>query len=387
MLALCRAAAAELADGPWGLSEVEVVAVDDGSMDGSAQIAAAVPGVRLVRHEVNRGYGAALKTGFAAARGEWLAFLDGDGTCDPRSLGILLAKGRAEGLDVVLGARLHQGSHMPAMRVIGNRIFRTLLGLFGARDLSDVATGIRVLRREAYERMAPLPDGMSFTPAMSARALLDPALKIGEAPVPYEERVGVSKLNPLLDGALFTRVILEAALVYRPRALFGWAAAGLLALAGALFCLRLGGPASPFLYLLDAGHAETWMYFRFVLIAVCVALAAFLTGLGLLAQVLVGVVHRGRDGALVGPGAAGPWVRRLPGIGALSFLAGVLVNLPALSSYAHTGRISADFWTLPLIGAVLTCVGVQLIGLGVAARIAEILWERERRRVGGPPKA
>src|SRR5688572_31349454 len=63
---------------------VEVILVDDGSTDKTAELAAGVPGVRVLRHERNRGYGAAIKTGFAAAKGSWLGFLDADGTCDPR---------------------------------------------------------------------------------------------------------------------------------------------------------------------------------------------------------------------------------------------------------------------------------------------------------------
>ncbi|MBI3299994.1 MAG: glycosyltransferase family 2 protein [Elusimicrobia bacterium] len=381
VLGRCCAAADALAKGPHGFLEVEVIAVDDGSSDGSAALAGKVPGVRLVRHVDNRGYGAAIMSGFAAARGDWLAFLDGDGTCDPASFAALMSKAAADELDVVLGARLHGGSRMPGYRAFGNRLFGTLLGLFGARGSFDVASGIRVLRRTAYERMVPLPEGMSFTPAMSARALLDPALRLGEVPVPYDERVGDSKLAPLRDGLRFARVILEAALVYRPGRLFGWAAAGLFLLAAALFVLRLGGPAAPLGHLLREGRAEAWMHFRFILIAVCASSAAFLAALGLLAQVLVGVVHRDRGGELAGPGAAGALVRWLPLGGALSFAAGVLVNAPALASYARTGQISGDYWTLPIVGGVLTGVGIQLVGFWAAARIAGLLRARERSRV------
>lgn len=182
VLRRCVTAAGELSRERPDLAEVEVVAVDDGSRDASAERAGRVSGVRLVRHERNRGYGAALKSGFEAARGDWLAFLDGDGTCCPLSLGGLLDKALEEELDVVIGARLHDGSRMPLLRAAGNHLFRGLVGALGGGGVSDVASGIRVLRRTAYEAMAPLPDGMDFSPAMSARAILDPAMRLGEAP-------------------------------------------------------------------------------------------------------------------------------------------------------------------------------------------------------------
>ncbi|MDE2292686.1 MAG: glycosyltransferase family 2 protein, partial [Elusimicrobia bacterium] len=351
--------------------------VDDGSRDGSARAARAVAGVRLISHRDNRGYGAALKTGFSVARGEWVAFLDGDGTCDPACLEALFERAWAADLDVVIGGRLHSESRMPLVRGAGNRFFRALASLCGAQGVGDVASGIRVVRRSAYERMAPLPDGMDFTPAMSARALLDPDLRLGELPVPYGDRAGSSKLAPLADGLRFMRVIVEAGLLYRPRLLFGWAAAGLLALSAALFALRLGGPSSPLADLFAGTGAARWMYFRFILIAACAASAAFLAALGLVAQALVDVVHRaGRAG---GPGPAARLARSLPVLGALLFGAGVLVNLPPLASYARTGHIPDDYWALPLAGGVLSVTGLELWGFWVAARIAELLWQRRPR--------
>lgn len=378
VLAACAAAARKMeAD---GLGAVEVIAVDDGSTDGSLAEARAVDGVRVLSHGANRGYGAALRTGFEAARGAWLAFLDADGTCDPAALAGMLAKARSEGWDVVVGARLHEGACMPPVREAGNRLFRALLRLAGVRGVTDVASGIRVLSREAYRRMAPLPSGMSFTPAMSARALLDPALSIGEVPVPYAERVGSSKLCPLCDGMMFMRVIVAAALVYRPQRVFGWAAAGLVALSAALFSFALGGPASPLLALMEGDGAQPWMYFRFVLIAVCFSLAVFLVSLGAVAQSLVGVIHRDRTGAPVGLRRVGALARVLPVAGPLFFAAGVAVNVRPLASYLRTGHIPGDFWVTPLVGGVLTALGVQFVGFWVAAKIAEMLLERERSR-------
>lgn len=378
VLRRCVTAAAGLRLGRPDLAEVEVIAVDDGSRDASAERAARVAGVRLVRHEGNRGYGAALKTGFETARGDWLAFLDGDGTCCPLSLGNLLDKALAEELDVVIGARLHDGSRMPPLRAAGNRLFRWLVGALGGGGVSDVASGIRVLRRTGYEAMAPLPDGMDFSPAMSARAILDPALRLGEVPVWYDERVGDSKLSAVRDGLRFLRVILETGLVYRPRAFFGWCASILAALSALLFSFALGGPEAPLAYVLRERAAAEWMYFRFILIAVFVSLAAFLSALGVVAQALVGVVHRGRDGRFVGPGSGPALTRLFPAVGSTLFVLGVAANARPLAAYWRTGNIAHEFWVEPIVGGVMTAVGIQLWGFWAAGRIAELLWERQR---------
>jgi len=107
-----------------GIRDYEIVIVDDGSRDRTAERIAAYPDVRLVRHARNQGYGAALKTGFAAARGAWIAFLDADGTYPPEHLADLLAVGARDGADLVVGSRMRGGdSGMPLVRRVGNALF------------------------------------------------------------------------------------------------------------------------------------------------------------------------------------------------------------------------------------------------------------------------
>jgi glycosyltransferase involved in cell wall biosynthesis len=179
-----------------GFTDWEVIVVDDGSRDRTAEIVSAYPEVRLIRHPVNRGYGAALKTGFAHARGEWLAFLDADATYPPESLPDLYRAARASGADMVVGSRMGRAeSEMPLVRRIGNWGFAFLLRVLGSAAISDSASGMRLLRREILERLYPLPDGLNFTPAMSARAIYE-GLRMIEVPIPYRERLGQSKLHP-----------------------------------------------------------------------------------------------------------------------------------------------------------------------------------------------
>jgi glycosyltransferase involved in cell wall biosynthesis len=120
--------------------------------------------VQLIKHEKNRGYGGALKTGFACAQGNLLSFLDADGTYPPERLPEL-CRAIMNGADLAIGSRMSGGaSGMPATRRLGNHLFARLVSLIGNQPVTDSASGMRVFRRETLARMYPLPDGLNFTP-------------------------------------------------------------------------------------------------------------------------------------------------------------------------------------------------------------------------------
>ena len=169
-----------------------------------------------VRFRKNRGYGAAIKAGFAAAPGELVGFIDADGTCDPEFSVQLINHLLATGADMVLASRLNADSRMPLLRRIGNRGFSWLLNALAGTAVVDIASGFRVLRRSSLRWMSPLPDGMHFTPALSCICVLDPRLRIAEVPMPYDERIGQSKLSVVWDGFRFLLTILFSFCCYSP---------------------------------------------------------------------------------------------------------------------------------------------------------------------------
>src|SRR5574341_2063611 len=123
-----------------GLSNVgvslELLVVDDGSRDKTAQLASKIEGVRLIRHPTNRGYGAALKTGFGEASGELIGFLDADGTYPPEYFP-QLCEVALNGADLVIGSRMAGAdSKMPLTRRIGNFFFANLLSLLGRQKVT-----------------------------------------------------------------------------------------------------------------------------------------------------------------------------------------------------------------------------------------------------------
>lgn len=204
-----------------GITDFEVIAVDDGSRDRSAEIIGSFPQVSLLRHESNRGYGAALKTAFAAARFDLIGFLDADGTYPPECLPLLCRAALADGADLVVGTRMAGAfTEMPAVRRLGNAFFATLLTLIGRTPVSDSASGMRIIRRDALELLSPLPDGLNLTPVMSTRAAHE-RITVAEVPIPYHERVGASKLSVARDGARFLATMVSAALAYNPVRILG----------------------------------------------------------------------------------------------------------------------------------------------------------------------
>lgn len=267
-----------------GIDAVAVVVVSDGSTDRTAEIARGFePRIRVVVFEKNRGYGAAIKEGWRAAGGDYLAFLDADGTCDPNHFVPMCAKAR-EGVDVVLGNRMHAGSKMPAIRRFGNRLFAGLLGYLAQKKVGDTASGMRVIRREALRYLYPLPDGMHFTPAISAVSLVHEQLSIAEIEMPYMEREGRSKLRVFRDGMRFLGAIFAAVILFRPRRV----AVPLMSL---LVLVALGLAAGPVLLYLSEHRIEEHHIHRLLVVTLLGALASMAFCATYLAEHMIAAGH------------------------------------------------------------------------------------------------
>jgi hypothetical protein len=244
--------------------------VSDGSTDRTVELASRYFGqIDLIVFQENKGYGAAIKEAWRRSDAEILGFLDADGTCDPKFFANLCEGLVRESADVVLGCRLTRRSQMPLIRRLGNAVFAAILTTFSSNRVRDTASGMRVVRRMALPKIFPLPDGLHFTPAMSARSMLSDRVKIVEIEMPYRERTGQSKLRIAKDGLLFLKVILEAAFLYRPgRPL------GILALLFFLTATVL--MVQPSIYYLSHRLVLSWMIYRFLVSDLCGTAACLL---------------------------------------------------------------------------------------------------------------
>lgn len=344
------------------VDEMVVVFVNDGSTDATQEIADRYPEVVKVRFEKNQGYGAAIKAGFLATDAELVGFMDADGTCDPHFCVQLINHLCETGADVVLGARLNPDSQMPLVRRLGNWIFARLVGAVSGKRLADVASGMRVIRRESLRKMVPLPDGLHFTPAMSCIAALDPRLCIREVPMPYRERVGRSKLSVARDGLRFLAIILFATACFNPIAsltCLGLLFAGL----GGVLCWIAAACGAGAVALAVLAGSFVFVFVQAVFIGIlCHQLNFLLFG----PRTIPGRMDRLIDRLL--------WTRPMVKAAACVFLGGILCWAAACASATPRREF---LWLV----AALCTTGAGWLALGGV--ILRVIWAaREKQRAG-----
>jgi hypothetical protein len=358
-----------------GLEDLELIVVDDGSQDNTAKItdemAQGSDTLRLIRHPQNKGYGAALKTGFSQARGELLGFLDADGTYPPEYFPALV-KPALNGSDLVIGSRMSGAdSQMPLTRRIGNYFFAGLLSVLGFQKITDSASGMRVFHRNILERIYPLPDGLNLTPVMSTRAMHE-GIEMVEVPIPYSERLGRSKLSVVRDGSLFLQSILWTALTYNPVRILG--TIGLVGI-GIAMLIGLGLIAARLMGITTIG---TWG-----VVALYTALIAAVGGVSIFAlgatfNYLVTLFYKRpiRQG-LFGRPIFNPSIDHYFGwAGLLGLIIGVAISIVSLVLGVQGWGI-ARLWLYLLGSAMLILVSIQLMIYWILMRALEELSKRE----------
>ena len=353
-----------------GIEDLELLVVDDGSADNTAGVVEKIEGVRLIRHEKNKGYGAALKTGFSKANGELIGFLDADGTYPPEYFPKLCEKA-LNGSDLVIGTRLSgTDSKMPLTRRVGNFFFATLLTILGRQKVSDSASGMRVFKRSILERLYPLPDGLNLTPVMSTRAVHE-GIQMAEVPIPYDERVGNSKLSVVRDGSLFLQSMVWTVLTYNPVRILG--IIGLvgiffaLAVAAALVVARMQGITEL------GGWGVAALYGAMVAGIVGISLFA----LGSTFNYLVALFYKEpiRQG-LFGKPIFDPSLDNYFGwIGSGAVIAGLLLGGVSTFLGVNGWEISR-LWLYLMGSAMFILVGIQLIIYWILMRVLEELSQR-----------
>lgn len=199
------------------LPDAELVVVDDGSTDATAQLAAQA-GARVVRHPRSMGNGAAIKSGARAARGEVVVFMDADGQHDPADIPRLLAELDC-GFDMVVGARSRAGQASLG-RALANGFYNRFASWISNYPIADLTSGFRVARAEKFrEFLSLLPNGFSY-PSTSTMAFIRSGYPIGYLPINVAKRDGKSHINPVRDGLRFLLIIFKIATLYSPLKLF-----------------------------------------------------------------------------------------------------------------------------------------------------------------------
>src|SRR4051794_6848775 len=193
----------------------EVIVADNGSDDGSAELAKNAGA--LVVHEPRRGYGSAYLAGFAAARGDYIVMADADLTYDWSEIPRFVQK-LDEGADLVMGDRMdniHPGAMPWLHRYVGNPVLSAILNLFFRTGVRDAHCGMRGFRRGILPTLDLRTTGMEFASEMVIRASKE-KLAIDQIPIEYRPRGGQSKLSSFRDGWRHLRFLL----VHSPTYLF-----------------------------------------------------------------------------------------------------------------------------------------------------------------------
>jgi glycosyltransferase involved in cell wall biosynthesis len=194
----------------------EIIVVCDGSTDGTGD-AAREAGANVVRHEYNKGYGAALKTGIRAAAGRTVIFIDADGQHDARDIARLLAERQT--YDMVVGARKGTAGS-PFWRKPGKLFLGWLANRLTGRNIPDLNSGYRAMDREMALRFLPLmPDGFSFS-TTSTIAAFKGGYTVGYIPIEIARRAGNKSMVRVADGFNTLMLIIRIVTLFSPLRVF-----------------------------------------------------------------------------------------------------------------------------------------------------------------------
>jgi glycosyltransferase involved in cell wall biosynthesis len=325
----------------------EVIVVDNGSTDRSAEIASG-RGATVV-HEPRLGYGQAYLTGIAHAHGDVIVMADADGTYPVGELGAFVAMIES-GADLVLGSRFQGRIHAGAMpwtnRWIGNPILTGMLNrLFGIK-VSDAHCGMRAARRSSLERLDLHSTGMEFASEMVFKAFRR-KLTVSELPIDYFPRIGESKLSRFGDAWRHVRFML----LYSPSWLYFVPGSALLLLGLAGMLVLATGPVDVF--------GRTWQIHTMLAFVALTLMGAQVVQLGVFARAYA-LTHYGERDRLL---------ERLRE--KIHLEHGLLFGLALM--FTGAGVLLAVFvrWARTGFGALgdeyPTALGVTLFGLGVQA--------------------
>lgn len=217
------------------LASAEIIVIDDGSSDNTASVVKQFPRVELIRHTVNKGYGAALTTGILNASRNYVIWMDSDGQHRVQDV-IKVAKCLlSENLDFCVGVRTKESDQVTS-RLFGKWILRLVVRLAAGRTVTDFNSGLRGFRRSLiskYVHLIPKGFGASTTTTL---IMLERNYNYRDVPILVLRRVGKSSVRQVRDGVRTLLLILHIFLLFKPLHFFG-TIGGVLTVVGSAYSL------------------------------------------------------------------------------------------------------------------------------------------------------
>ncbi len=214
-----------------GKKDYEIIVVDDASTDDTAKaIKQADAKVRLIQHELNRGVGAARKSGLRAAKGEQIVMIDGDSSYPAEEIPKLLSF--LPGYDMAVGTRQREAGTLKLLRSTAKFLIRKLAEFAIGQRIPDLNSGLRVFKKSVAIRfMGILPEGHSWVSTQTLCFLAN-NYRIHYHPISYKKRIGASTFHPWKDTKTYLTLVLTTVMFFNPLRFFIPTALILAALAG-----------------------------------------------------------------------------------------------------------------------------------------------------------
>ncbi len=331
----------------------EILVVDNGSTDGSVDLALAA-GARVISEAVT-GVGSALRTGFREARGDLIVMADADGTYDLSRLGELVTPVIDDEVDLMLGARL-DGSNRGTMpflhRFIGTPVLSFLLRrACRGMDIRDSQSGYRAMNAEKARALDLKATGFEMTSEMLIRSSQE-GWRIGEKSIEYRPRLGKSKLNTLVDGWRHLQLILLLA----PQLLLFWPGLSILGAGLVLSVLSLLSPGG-----FDLGPLR-WQPIFFAPILIVLGAMAFVAGAVVAYHSPLLRPDVARQFSIVGNDRFPAWCIAA---GVSTLIVGLGIDLVLFSIWVTNGSSPSRALALAGIAQSLVIAGAALGGFGL----------------------
>lgn len=196
--------------------EYEIIIIDDGSTDNTFSIASSFPGIKVVRHPYNKGYGASVKTGVKEAKADTIVTIDSDGQHDPVHIPEMLKL--LDEYDLVAGAR---HGFISGSRGFGNKFFCWLATYLSNIKVPDLTCGLRAFKKDKFLEFVHIFPNKSSLPSTTILSFAISGYNIRFVPIKDQARVGgKSKVTIVRDGMRFTVLILRMVSLFNPMKVF-----------------------------------------------------------------------------------------------------------------------------------------------------------------------